>query len=73
MYTKHLPMKNKNHQKLAARDGNYESPWQQNLLANEQETTALPSGKIPDFLIVGGGITGLTAASLHQQKVLQRR
>jgi len=49
-----------------ARDGKNKSPWQSGL-ANLADTLNYNSEKIYDCLIVGGGITGITAALLLQQ------
>jgi len=47
---------------MIARDGNAESPWQKGLAATVILTAEKITEPIYDCLIVGGGITGLTAA-----------
>jgi glycine/D-amino acid oxidase-like deaminating enzyme/nitrite reductase/ring-hydroxylating ferredoxin subunit len=50
----------------AERDGAHESPWQTELTELVSTVTA-PMEKVYDVLVVGGGITGITAALLLQQ------
>lgn len=50
---------------IIARDGLLQSPWQENLTINVQTTTA--GSMACDCLVVGGGITGMTAALFLQQ------
>lgn len=49
-----------------ARDGNLKSPWQQNT-TEENHWDEKYTEKIFDVLIVGGGITGMTAALILQK------
>ncbi|TSJ36346.1 FAD-dependent oxidoreductase [Mucilaginibacter corticis] len=49
-----------------SRDGFRESPWQKSLLIKNRIVNAIP-GQTCDILIVGAGITGLTAGLLLQQ------
>lgn len=51
--------------KIIARDGSLESPWQEN--APIKSPTSNVNHQTCDCLIVGGGITGMTAALLLQQ------
>jgi glycine/D-amino acid oxidase-like deaminating enzyme/nitrite reductase/ring-hydroxylating ferredoxin subunit len=51
---------------MTARDGAQQSPWQTDLSEIGARAMAAP-GKVFDALIVGGGITGLTAALLLQK------
>jgi glycine/D-amino acid oxidase-like deaminating enzyme len=51
---------------LIARDGAQQSAWQTGLKDPNVPASAL-TGKVYDALIVGGGITGLTAALLLQK------
>lgn len=55
----------KNNEPAIARDGVLQSPWQQ-AVKTLKSKTILPPDKIYDVLIVGGGITGMTAALLLQ-------
>jgi glycine/D-amino acid oxidase-like deaminating enzyme/nitrite reductase/ring-hydroxylating ferredoxin subunit len=48
------------------RDGAQQSPWQNNLIKTIPSVATLPE-KVYDVLIVGGGITGMTAALLLQK------
>lgn len=49
------------------RDGVKESPWQINLSARALNAKSVQQQQLYDCLIVGGGITGLTAALLLQK------
>jgi glycine/D-amino acid oxidase-like deaminating enzyme/nitrite reductase/ring-hydroxylating ferredoxin subunit len=48
-----------------ARDGAHQSPWQSGLAPVKTKSTADP-GTVYDVLIIGGGITGMTAALMLQ-------
>src|ERR1700712_5300602 len=49
------------------RDGRLESPWQKGLEPLVSKTAQNPADYTYDCLIIGGGITGLTAALFLQQ------
>lgn len=59
-------MKIHTHPPYPERDGQLHSPWQTGL-KTVKSTKHQPDGTVYDALIVGGGITGLTAALLIQQ------
>jgi len=56
----------KNQTSPLSRDGQCESPWQQGLTNLTQATKPNPD-TVYDCLVIGGGITGITAALLLQQ------
>lgn len=55
------------HTSIMPRDGRLESPWQNGLYSNAVNKLANNPVVIYDCLVIGGGITGLTAALMLQQ------
>jgi glycine/D-amino acid oxidase-like deaminating enzyme/nitrite reductase/ring-hydroxylating ferredoxin subunit len=67
LYNLYLFMKDMDTKNNILRDGALKSAWQDNLPVNDQNSQQDKAGQIFDAVVIGGGITGLTAALLLQK------